>query len=257
MEQRFTFNKMADLYGASRPTYPDAVFDDICDTADLGHDDAILELGCGAGQATRGFLRQGLHVLALDPGAELLRVARQNLASFKGVQFVQSTFEDWPPQSTRFKLVAAAQAFHWIAPEVRFAKSAMVLRPGGFLAVFGNVPVGLAPSLLADFRRIYAAHGFPIDRGPPESWYLPAGPVAQLFADSHLFEPVTHRSYAWTRSFTSQTYADFLRTRSDHQMMEPDTREKVVAAIAAAIVTHGDRFEMNYETHLTMARLAK
>jgi SAM-dependent methyltransferase len=257
MEYRFTFDRAADLYGAVRPTYPDSVFDDICDTADLGHDDAILELGCGAGQATRGFLRQGLQVLALDPGAELLRVARQSLASFQGVQFIQSTFEDWPPQSTRFRLIASAQAFHWIAPEVRFAKAANVLRPGGFLAVFGNVPVGLAPSLLADFRRIYAAHGFPLDRGPPESWYLPAGPVAQLFTDSQLFEPVTHRSYAWTRPFTSQSYADFLRTRSDHQVMEPDTRQKVIAEVAAAIVAHNDQFEMNYETHLYMARLAK
>jgi ubiquinone/menaquinone biosynthesis C-methylase UbiE len=257
VEYRFTFDKAADLYGAARPTYPDAVFDDIADAADLGHDDAVLELGCGTGQATRGFLRQGLHVLALDPGAELLRVARQSLASFQNVQYVQSTFEDWPPQSARFKLVASAQAFHWIAPEVRFAKTASVLRPGGVLAVFGNVPVGLAPSLLADFREVYAAHGFPGDRPPPESWYLPAGPVSQLFAESRLFEPVTHRSYAWTRPFTSQTYADFLRTRSDHQMMEPDTREKVVAAIAAVIVAHGDQFEMNYETHLIMARLAK
>ena len=257
MEYRFTFDKAADLYGTARPTYPDAVFDDIADAADLGHDDAVLELGCGTGQATRGFLRQGLHVLALDPGAELLRVARQSLASFQSVQFVQSTFEDWPPQSTRFKLVASAQAFHWIAPEVRFAKAASVLRPGGVLAVFGNVPVGLAPSLLADFRRIYAAHGFSADGPPPESWYLPAGPVAQLFAESGLFEAVTHKSYAWTRPFTSQSYADFLRTRSDHHMMEPDTREKVIADIAAAIVAHGDRFEMNYETHLYMARLAQ
>jgi SAM-dependent methyltransferase len=257
MELRFTFDKAADLYDAGRPTYPDAVFDDVCDTADLAHDDAILELGCGTGQATRGFLRQGLHVLALDPGAGLLRVARQSLASFQSVQFVQSTFEDWPPQSTRFKLVASAQAFHWIAPEVRFTKAAKVLRPGGALAIFGNVPVGLAPSLLADFRRIYAAHGFPIDRGPPESWYLPAGPVVQLFAESGLFDAVTHKRYAWTRPFTSQSYADFLRTRSDHHMMQPDTRERVIAEVAAAIVAHGDRFEMAYETHLYMARLAK
>lgn len=257
MEQRFTFDKAADLYGAARPAYPDALFDDICDTADLGHDDAVLELGCGTGQATRGFLRQGLHVLALDPGAELLRVARQSLASFRNVQYIQSTFEDWPPQSARFKLVASAQAFHWIAPEVRFAKVANVLRPGGVLAVFGNVPVGLAPSLLADFRRVHAAHGFPRNPPPPENWYLPAGPLSQLFAESRLFEPVTHGSYAWTRPFTSQTYGDFLRTRSDHQMMEPDTRERVIAAIAAAIAAHGDQFEMNYETHLHMARLAK
>jgi hypothetical protein len=31
----------------------------------------------------------------------------------------------------------------------------------------------------------------------------------------------------------------------------------VIAEVAAAIQAHGDQFEMNYETHLYMAHLAK
>ncbi|MDQ8729017.1 class I SAM-dependent methyltransferase [Bradyrhizobium sp. LHD-71] len=255
MEQRFSFDRTADLYGTSRPIYPEALFDEIANFADLAHDDAVLELGCGTGQATRGFARQGLSVLALDPGAELLRVARQTLASFHSIEFVQATFEAWPPRSAAFKLVASAQAFHWIAPDVRFVKAAEVLAPRGTLAVFGNVPVGLDAALLAEFRRVYAAHGFP-ETSPPERWYLPSGPIAQLFAESELFEPTVHASFAWNRLFTSSSYVAFLHTRSDHQMMEAVTREKLIADIAQEIVAHGDEFEMNYETHLYMARRA-
>lgn len=257
MEYRFTFDRAADLYGAVRSSYPDALFDDIADAADLGHDDAVLELGCGTGQATRGFLRQGLQVLALDPGAELLRVARESLSTFQGVQFVQSTFEDWDPQSARFKLVASAQAFHWIDPEVRFAKVARVLRPAGVLAVFGTVPVNLPADLFAEFRRIYTSCGMPLDVPPPESWYLPVGPIAGLFAEAGLFEEPAHRSYAWTRTFTATLYADYLRTRSDLRMIEADKRKMLIGSIASAIEASGGPFEMNYETHLYMARLAR
>lgn len=256
MQQRFAFDRVADLYGSVRPTYPEDLFDDIASFADLAHDDAVLELGCGAGQATRGFARQGLSVLALDPGAELLRVARQSLSSFHNIEFVQTTFENWSPQSAAFKLVASAQAFHWIAPEIRFAKAAQVLAPRGTLAVFGNVPVGLSRDLFEAFERIYASHDLPFGGPPPESWYLPTGPLAAMFAEAGLFTPVVHRSYAWKRSHTASSYADFLRTRSDHQMIEPGKRERLIAAVAEAIAAHADHFEIDYETHLYMARLA-
>jgi SAM-dependent methyltransferase len=153
----------------------------------------VLEIGCGAGHATRGFAQRGLNIVAIDPGAELLRVARQNLFKFHNVEFVQATFEAWRQASAVFSLVASAQAFHWVAPEVRFIKSADVLRPRGTLAIFGNVPVGITESLLDEFRRIYSSHGFPTDRPPGENWYLPSGGIAELFARSKRFEPVEHR----------------------------------------------------------------
>jgi len=35
MEQRFTFDKVADLYDAARPNYPSALFDDLVAVANL------------------------------------------------------------------------------------------------------------------------------------------------------------------------------------------------------------------------------
>jgi ubiquinone/menaquinone biosynthesis C-methylase UbiE len=199
MERRFTFDKIANLYDAARPSYPDALLNDVVAFAGLKPGDPVLEIGCGTGKATAGFALRGLDVVALDPGADLLRVARKNLTGFQNIQLLQTTFEAWPPQPGAFRLVVAAQSWHWITPEVRITKVAEVLTPGGSLAVFGNEAVGLASSLLDAFKRIYA-HYVPSlwEQVAAETWYLPSGPVAKLIGGSRLFAAVTHKSYPWS-----------------------------------------------------------
>jgi SAM-dependent methyltransferase len=254
VEQRFTFNQVAAVYDRARADYPDTLFADVSTFAGLTPDDAILELGCSTGKATRGFARLGNRILALDPGLDLIRIARESLAEFPNVTFTASTFEAWPPEPTAFRLVIAAQSLHWIAPELRFGKAADMLVPGGALAVFGNVPVGMAPSLLADFQRIYKQHLGITLGAPPEAWYLPSGPITTEFDASRRFAAVTHKRYPWSRPFSAQGYVDFLRTRSDHQLIPPEPREALLAAVAEAIAAHGGRFDLQYETHLYMAR---
>jgi hypothetical protein len=69
-----------------------------------------------------------------------------------------------------------------------------------------------------------------------------------------LFEPVEHRRYFWKWRHTASSYADFLRTKSDHRMMEPAKRDALLGEIGQAINRHGGRFDVDYETHLYIAR---
>jgi ubiquinone/menaquinone biosynthesis C-methylase UbiE len=85
MEQRFTFDRVANVYRAARPDYPDALIDDVVSYADLKLDDKILEVGCGTGQATKGFAKRGFPILATDPGPEMLRGARESLERFPAI----------------------------------------------------------------------------------------------------------------------------------------------------------------------------
>ena len=80
MEQRFTFNKVAELYDQARAGYPQALYDDLMEFANLSAGDAILEVGCGTGKATEEFARRGLRVVALDPGPDMIAAARRRLA---------------------------------------------------------------------------------------------------------------------------------------------------------------------------------
>lgn len=254
MEQRFTFDAIASLYDATRPNYPDALYQDIAAAAALAPGEAILEVGCGSGRATQGLARLGAPILALDPGAALLEVAHQRLAAFPNVRFAQTTFEDWPLERASFRLVAAAQCWHWIAPEVRFAKAAEALKTNGFLAVFGNVSMPLATPLGPALDRLYARYAPRLLESAPGDWYLPGGVAAKLFAESTFFGPATHRRYPWKRRHDAAGYVDLLRSRSDCQILEPSQREALTAAVAETIEAHGGPFEADYEAHLYLAR---
>jgi SAM-dependent methyltransferase len=254
MEQRFSFDQIANLYKAARPGYPEALIEDVVSYADLRPNDKILEVGCGTGQATKGFAKRGFPMVAIDPGPEMLRAARENLAGSRNVRFLEATFEAWPAEQGDFRLIIAAQSWHWVSPEVRFLKAAEVLSPDGSLAIFGHVPVGLPAPLLTQFKDIYLRHTGKWGRSP-EAWYLPDGPFRGWFDESGLFEPVTHKSYPWKWRHTTSSYMDFLRTKSEHRMLEPAKREAMLGEIAKAIDDHGGRLTVDYETHLYFARL--
>ena len=253
MEQRLAFDQIANVYRTARPGYPEALVEDVVSYADLKQNDKILEVGCGTGQATKSFAQRSFLITAIDPGPEMIRGARESLAGFSNVEFLQTTFEGLSSKQGEFRLVIAAQSWHWVSPEMRFAKAAQALSPEGSLAVFGHVPVGLPASLLTPFKKIYLRQTGKWGP-PPEAWYLPNGPFKGWFEDSGLFGPVDHRKYSWKWRHTTSSYTNFLRTRSEHQMMEPVKLGETLREIANVIDIMGGEFTMDYETHLYIAR---
>ena len=171
MEERFAFDQIANVYKVARPDYPEALIEDVVSYADLKQSDHILEVGCGTGQATKSFAKRGFPIVAMDPGSEMLRGAREDLAGFSNVELLETTFEAWPANRGAFRLIIAAQSWHWVSPEMRFTKAAEALSPNGSLAVFGHVPVGLPTELLAQFRDIYLRRTG--DVGSPTGSWVP------------------------------------------------------------------------------------
>lgn len=254
MQLAETFDQVADLYDATRPGYPAALFEALVRACGLEPGDPVLEIGCGSGQATQGLLRQGLAVTALDPGPELIRRARRRFGDLDDLAFVTSKFEDWTPPRNAFRLVASAQAWHWIPQEIGFLKAAEALAPGGVLAVFGNVPAPPSDEDLAVLAPIFARHAPKLWAPPPEDWYLPTGPVAGLFAISGRFAPAAHAAFPWTWRKTVAQHLDFLRSRSDYQMVAAGPREALLAEIGEVLRARGEDIEAPYEAHLYWAR---
>jgi ubiquinone/menaquinone biosynthesis C-methylase UbiE len=129
------FDAIAADYDRHRPAYPDELVDQACRVAGIGSGDQVLEVGCGSGQLTRSLLARGLHVTALEPGKNLIALARENLAGAGAVEFVNAQFEDALLPREQFQAVFSASAFHWVDPEVSWQKAADVLVPGGTLAL--------------------------------------------------------------------------------------------------------------------------
>lgn len=251
-DERDTFDGVAAEYHAVRPVYPTELFSDLAEV--VGGDGArVLEVGCGSGQATRGLLDQGWEVVAVDPGGELIALAKASLSG--RVAFHVARFESYTPEAAAFRLVASAQAWHWIDPAVGFAKAAAALHPGGSLAVFGHVPMPPPPEVVSRLEPIYAEIAPELWGGaPPEAWYLPEGPVPSLFDASDLFGPVTHKAYAWSERSSSQALVRQLRTRSYYIALAADRRDRLLAEVETALTPLGD-FALRHETHLYRAPL--
>jgi SAM-dependent methyltransferase len=80
----------------------------------------VLEIGAGGGQLTWALVEAGYDVTALEPNAEM---RARGAARVPAARFVASTFEDYEADG-RFDAILSANAFHWVAPDVAFLKSA-------------------------------------------------------------------------------------------------------------------------------------
>jgi ubiquinone/menaquinone biosynthesis C-methylase UbiE len=135
--QRELFDGVAELYDACRLGYPAEILGFLAATAGLGPGRAVLEVGCGTGQLTEGLAGYRASLTAIDIGPSLIAAAGRRLDGL-GVSFQVASFEDFAAAEASFDLIVSGTAFHWIDPEVKFSKSARLLRRGGWLALLAT-----------------------------------------------------------------------------------------------------------------------
>lgn len=135
------FNEVPELYDRVRPTYPDELFDDLAAITGVHQGSLVLEVGCGTGQATRSLAALGFSLTAVEPGEGMAALARERVEGFENVQIETSTFEEWNDQGRRFDLLVAAESWHWVDPSIGWPRAHGVLRPGGWMALIGNIVV--------------------------------------------------------------------------------------------------------------------
>ncbi len=133
---RSVFDPVAQRYDASRPGYPDALFDAIESRARPLAGATVVEVGAGTGKATRELIGRGARVLPVDIGAGMLAQLRSRSP---GVPAVVGDGTALPVQDGAADLVACAQAFHWLPLDRSLPEAVRVLRPGGAIALWWNV----------------------------------------------------------------------------------------------------------------------
>jgi SAM-dependent methyltransferase len=253
METGRVFDAVAAAYDAQRSGYPEALFDDLLEMSRLKPGQRVLEIGCGTGQATAGFATRGLRVIAIDPGSALLEVARQKFDDFQNVEFEATSFEDWPIGERSFQLIATAQSWHWVRPEVGFEKGSRALSPAGHLAIFGHTR-RWSPEIMEALRPVYLRVAPGIWGPPGENWYLPEWPISDLVAASGRFEKVSHRNYKWARRYSSKAFAAYLGTLSDHLRFGKDRREALLSEVESTLP---NEVSAEWETNLYVATVRK
>ncbi|MBT3268523.1 class I SAM-dependent methyltransferase [Candidatus Poribacteria bacterium] len=233
---RETFDRVASDYDAVRPGYPDALLQDIVRMTGLSPADAVLEVGCGTGQATVPFARRGHPMVCLDIGANMLAVASRNCRDYPGVQFVCEAFESWNARDRTFALVLSATAFHWVPAEVRYARAASALANGGHLAIVVNYHprpyTEFFTRVQTVYKRVVPEWGDPGDRASAEERI--AEHVDQIDRIG-LFDAVAVRQYPWSRAYTAVDYVRLLNTYSGHIALPCATRRELFAGVTDII----------------------
>jgi SAM-dependent methyltransferase len=231
---RTTFGAVPELYDFARPTYPAGVFEDLAVLARLEPGARVLEIGPGTGQATRELARRGYAVTGVELSPELAAVARRNVPA---AEIEIGDFERWEPEEGGFDAIAVFNAFHWVAPELRYTKTARLLRPGGALAaVFGvHVLPADGDPFFAEVQEDYdAVVPHPDNRAPSapeqiEGWW------ADEFRGSGFFDAVEERRHLQPITYTADEYVAVLGTFSDNLALPEEQRNELFRRIHARI----------------------
>lgn len=251
-EHSQSFNRVADLYDAHRPDYPEALIESAIALAGLPPGGRILEIGSGTGKATAPFARRGFSILCLEPGHNLAAVAARKFEGYPDVTFETTRFEDWPERPGEFDLVMSAQAFHWVPKEIGYAKAARALKPGGHLALFWNRYPDQQGEIFDDLKRVYQERA-PELVGPTVGWEsVSQQTVDEITASGH-FGPVQVRKFPWSARYDTRQYLGLLNTYSDHLGLLEATRAGLFEGVAEVIRRHGGYIEKPYVAVLYIA----
>jgi hypothetical protein len=211
----------------------------------------------GTGKATLGFAVRGIKVVGLEPHPAMATVARRNLAHFPDVRIEVTTFEDWPLEAARFGLVFSAQAWHWVAAEVRCAKAADALVLGGALALYWHRTDWHGEELRSELDALYQRvapdlhaqrPGFP-GTDPPEDDLF----ITEL-SDSGRFGDVHTNKHPWSSTFSADGLLDLLTTQSNHRLLAEHRQRALFGALRNLVAEHGGAVTIPFATFVLLAR---
>ncbi len=252
-ERSKLFDQEAERYDRFRPTYPDAVIDELLGPKPAGME--VLDVGCGTGIASRQMAQRGAKVLGVELAPGMAEIARRH-----GIEVELGAFEGWDAAGRTFDRVASAQAWHWLDLPPATSKAASLLRPGGRLCLVWNAgwqPDDLADALEEVYASVVPGGGHRVFRGYAANRSIDAKTdlESELDAVSAVtdFGELTMKWFPWTRAYQRDEWLNLRLSCSDHTALKSDVLHHLLKGIGAAIDDHGGSFVMNFETVLITA----
>ncbi|MDL2363038.1 MAG: class I SAM-dependent methyltransferase [Patescibacteria group bacterium] len=249
-----SFNQEANFYDKFRMGYPDQLFSTIDERLELTELSNILEIGCGAGQATVPLAARGYNLTAVEPGDALARVTAEKITKNPKARVIVSSFENAQLPSENYDLVLAAMSLHWVNEDVRFSKPADLLKTGGRLAILYNWPLFTktdAPfyDSLNTLARTHQMEGSLVPIREDELTIHPW--IEDKYFDTPEFFTLKTR-----HAFDSGlAYAGFLATLSAVSVTPEPNRSNFLTDVAALIrADYGDSLALSYISTLALAR---
>lgn len=272
-ERGLLFDRVAEDYDRVRSDYPAEIVDAACEIAGLDRGSSVVEIGCGTGKLTEALIERALHVDAVDPGAQMVEVARRRVRSSADVTFHIGRFEDVELPAGAFAAAFSATAFHWVDPATGWAKVADLVQPGGVFALLTHVGFSALDEQIhavwTDVRP-ESLEWMPRDRetvfhgiearlaNASEAWAwliqrdeLARPEAAELFTDVRLTTAVSEREE------TAEHLVAVTRTTSMYLSLDADKRQRLEQGLTAVVDGAGGSLTVALYSVLITARTAR
>lgn len=253
------FRQVATAYDHARPRYASEVIHYVLEVAQLPPQAAILEIGCGPATATVPFAKLGFAMTCLEPSPETAQLAQQNCADYANVEVINTSFEEWQSDANRFDAVLAATSFHWVSEEIKYAKTADILRDRGSLILLWNTAPQVSFDVYRVLSEVFQVHApsllkyedFDIQMSRLQTF-------EQAIADSGYFTNLVSKQWIYTPTYSVRDYVLLLSTLSSYIALDPHQRETVLHELETTLEKHcGDQVETSYLSVVQIARPIK
>jgi SAM-dependent methyltransferase len=162
------YRSAAEHYEQGRVPYDPALIRRVAKVTGTTPQHRILDLGCGPGQLARRFAPLVREVVAVDPSAEMLTLARALASEATNIQFLAGSSYELGPTLGLFHLVLMGRSFHWMDRVDTLNRLDQMIEQAGAVALFNDsapaVPASAWRKVWHDIRERYERNASPRKR---------------------------------------------------------------------------------------------
>jgi SAM-dependent methyltransferase len=249
---RTWYSPVAEIYYNARPAYPASQIDRAVALARLSWSSSVLELGCDPGNATVAFARSGLRMTCIEPNLDFCQLVQRHCTSYPNVEIINTTFEEWQLNKNQFDAVLAANAFHWISPDIKYVKAAEVLHDNGFLILLWNLTPEPRYEVYQAIEEVYQTHAPSLVRyeGAETQAEILAG-FGREIQDSGYFRNLAIEQISCQVTYPIDRYLNLLSTL---RRLEPQAKDLLFAGLREKLKPFGDRLELSFLSAVHVAQ---
>lgn len=252
-----SFDKFAKTYDDVRPRYPISMYNDIKEFCNISSKTQLLEIGTGSGIATEEIAKLEPDIVTVEPGENLVEVAKKNLSEYHNIKFICDTFENCVFGKKEFDIILAATTFHWLEKESKYYECYKYLKDNGFLVLFWNSFCRENSQVMREIDEVYAKNLFDTYERKAD---VNSGVLdkvikrEQEIIQNEYFYISALKRYKTEYKYDSDTYVALLNTYPKIIKLKPDVREKFLAEIKEVIKRNGNSITIPILTSLYICR---
>jgi SAM-dependent methyltransferase len=224
------FDREADVYERSRPSYPPDAVAWLAGHLHIGPGRVVLDLAAGTGKLTRLLEPLGSTLVAAEPVAGMRTQLR---ATSPAVPLLAATAELLPVATGALDAIVVAQAFHWFDARAALGEAHRALRPGGRLGLVWNARDRSADHV----EQLWSIMDRVEKRAPwrdHDDWRESA------LVENPWFTPLTEATFHHVQRLSPDEVVARFRSVSHVAVLPPAEQEAVLADVRAVLVDHPD-----------------